>query len=156
MFILSTSRNNAGQVFLSDKVLCFISGIKKNKQKKTCIAFKVFVVISPWIFLLWYPILHMVGFPDGSDNEESACNTGDLGSIPRQGWSPGEENDYPLWYSCLENSMDRGAWQATVHGITKSWTRLSTFTLSFIIYSMMPGTQHPWSSYIAPTIFYIT
>ena len=61
----------------------------------------------------------------GSDGKESACNVGDLGSIPVLGRSPGEGNDYPLEYSDLENSMDRGAWEATVHGVTKSWTRLS-------------------------------
>ena len=60
--------------------------------------------------------------PGGSDDRESACNTGHLGSIPGLGRSPGEENDYPLQYSCLENSMDRGAWWATVHGVTKSQT----------------------------------
>ena len=49
----------------------------------------------------------------------------DMGSIPGLGRSPGEGNGSPLQYSCLENSKDRGAWWATVHGITKSWTRLS-------------------------------
>ena len=63
--------------------------------------------------------------PGGSDGKESACNVGDPGSIPRLGSSPGEGNGYPLQYSCLENSMNRGAWWATVHGIAKSWTRLS-------------------------------
>ena len=62
------------------------------------------------------------GFPGGSDDEESACNAGDLGLIPESGSSPGEGNDNPLQCSCLENSMDRGAWQATVHGVTKSQT----------------------------------
>ena len=57
--------------------------------------------------------------------KKSACNVEDLGSIPRLGRSPGEGNGYPLQYSCLENFMDRGAWWATVHGVTKSWTRLS-------------------------------
>ena len=52
----------------------------------------------------------------GSDGKESACNVGDLGSIPVLGRSPGEGNDYPLEYSDLENSMDRGAWEATVTG----------------------------------------
>ena len=56
----------------------------------------------------------------GSDAKESASNTEDLGSIPGSGRSPGEENDYLLQYSCLENSMDRGAWHTTVHGVTKS------------------------------------
>ena len=62
------------------------------------------------------------GFPGGFDGEESAYNTGDLGSIPRLGRSPGEENGYPLQYSCLENFMDRGTWPATGHGVTKSQT----------------------------------
>ena len=65
------------------------------------------------------------GFPGGSDSKESACNVGDLGSIPGSGRSPGEGNGNPLQYSCLENPMDRGAWQATVHGVIKSWRRLS-------------------------------
>ena len=64
----------------------------------------------------------MWGFHGGSDGKESACNVGDPGSIPGSGRSPGEVNGYPLQYSCLENPMDRGAWQATVHGVTKSWT----------------------------------
>ena len=51
-------------------------------------------------------------FPGGSDGKESACNAGDLGSNPGLGRSPEEGNRYPLQYSCLENSMDRGAWQA--------------------------------------------
>ena len=55
------------------------------------------------------------GFPGGSEDKASACNAGDLGSIPGLGRSPGEGNGNPLQYSCLENPMDRGAWQATVH-----------------------------------------
>ena len=58
----------------------------------------------------------------GSDGKESAWNVGDPGSIPRSGWSPGEGNGNPLRYSCLENSMDRRAWWATVHGVPKSQT----------------------------------
>ena len=64
-------------------------------------------------------------FPAGSDSKESACNAGDLGSVPGLGRSAGELNGNPLQYSCLENSMNRGAWWATVHGIAKSWTLLS-------------------------------
>ena len=60
-----------------------------------------------------------------SDSTESACNTGDLGLIPGSGIVPGEGNGYPLQYSCLENPMDRGVWQAAVHGVTKSQTQLS-------------------------------
>ena len=62
---------------------------------------------------------HM-GFPGGSDSKESTCNTGDKGSIPGLGRSPEEGNSNPLQYSCLENPMDGEAWQAIVHGVTKS------------------------------------
>ena len=62
------------------------------------------------------------GFPGGSDSKESAHSAGDLGLIPGWGRSPGEGNGYLLDYSCLENSMDRRPWHATVHGVTKSWT----------------------------------
>ena len=68
------------------------------------------------------------GFPCGSDDKESACNAGDPGSIPGSGRSLGEGTGYPLQYFGLENPMDRGTWQATVHGVTKSQTRLSDFT----------------------------
>ena len=73
------------------------------------------------------------GFPGGSDGKESACSVGDLGSIPGSGRSPGEGNGNPLQYPCLENPMDRGAWQATVHGVPKSRTRLSDFTFTFLL-----------------------
>ena len=53
----------------------------------------------------------------GSDIKESACNEGELGSVPGLGRSPGEGHGSPLQYSCLENPMDRGAWRATVHGV---------------------------------------
>ena len=66
--------------------------------------------------------------PGGSEGKASACNAGDPGSIPESGRSPGEGNGSPLQYSCLENPMDRGAWQATVHGVAKSQTRLNDFT----------------------------
>ena len=57
-----------------------------------------------------------MGFPIGSDGKESTCSSGDLGLIPGLGRSPGEGHGSPLQNSCLENSMDRGAWCATVHG----------------------------------------
>ena len=65
-----------------------------------------------------------MGFPGGSDSKESACHTGDVGLIPGLGRSPGEGNGNPLQYSCLENPLDRGAWQAIVHRVAKSQTRL--------------------------------
>ena len=75
----------------------------------------------------------MLGFPGGSDGKEYACNAGDPGSIPGSGKSPGGGNGNPLQYSCLENSMDRGAWQATVHGVTMSQTRLSDQHFHFTV-----------------------
>ena len=69
-----------------------------------------------------------MGFPGGSDGKESACNEGDLGLIPESRRFPEEGNGNPLQYSCLENSMDRGA---TVFGVAKSQTRLANmFTFS--------------------------
>ena len=71
------------------------------------------------------PLNFYYGFVGGAGGTESACSAGDPGSIPGLGKSPGEGNDNPLQYPCLENPMDRGAWWATVHGVTKSQTRLS-------------------------------
>ena len=82
----------------------------------------------------WWATVHGVaksrtqlseGFPGGSDGKESACNAADAGLILGSGRSPEEGNGKPLQYSCLENSMNTGAWQATVHGVTKSQTQLS-------------------------------
>ena len=61
-------------------------------------------------------------FPGGSDGQVSACNMGDPGSMPGLGRSPGEGNGNPLQWSCLENSLDRGAWGAIVHGVAMSQT----------------------------------
>ena len=62
------------------------------------------------------------GFPGGSYGKESTCNVGDQGSIPELRRPPGEGNGNPLQCSCLETFMDRGAWRATAHGVTQSWT----------------------------------
>ena len=96
-------------------------------------------------------------FPGGSDGKASACNVGDLGLILGSGRSPGEGNGNPLQYSCLEKSMDGGAWWATVHGVSKSQTRLSDFTFTFHFHALekemathssvlawkIPGTEEP-------------
>ena len=66
-----------------------------------------------------------MGFLGGSDGKETACNVGDLESISGLGQSPVGGNGNPFQYSCLENSMDRGAWWVTVHGVAKHRTRLS-------------------------------
>ena len=64
-------------------------------------------------------IVNIQGFPGGSEVKASACNVGDLGSILGLGRSPGERHDNPPQYSCLENSMDRGAWRDTIRGSAK-------------------------------------
>ena len=66
-----------------------------------------------------------LGFFDGSDGKESACNAKDPGLSPRSRRSPGERNDNSFQYSCLENSMDKGAWRIIVHGLAKSQTHKS-------------------------------
>ena len=84
-------------------------------------------IAGPWTIRVWTlgVQLYMVfffflkGFPHSSVIKESACNAGDLGSIPGMGRSPGEGNGSPLQYSCRENLIDRGAWQATIHGVSR-------------------------------------
>ena len=76
------------------------------------------VQISGYAWIWWH-------CPGVSDDKASACNAGNLGSISGSGRSPGGGNGNPLQYSNLENPMDRRAWQATVHRVTKSWTWLS-------------------------------
>ena len=69
-----------------------------------------------------YEASNILGFPGSSEGKASACNAGDLGSIPGSGRSPREGNGNPLQYSCLENPMDREAWWATVQRVGKTWT----------------------------------
>ena len=92
-----------------------------------------------------------------ADDKDSACNAGDLGSIPGLGRSSGEGNGSPLQYSCLENPMDGGAWKALVHGVAEGRTRLSDFTFTFHFHALeremathssvlawrIPGTGEP-------------
>ena len=99
----------------------------------------------------------MMDFPGGSDGKESACSAGDPGSIPELRGSPGEGKGNPSQYSCLEKPMDREAWRAMVHGVAKSRTRLSYFTLTFHFHALekemathsnilawrIPGTGEP-------------
>ena len=80
-------------------------GTGTRRHPAACQGFLCFVFAGP-----------PVGFPGGAAVKASACNVGDLGSIPGSGRYPGEGNGNPLQYSCLENPMDRGAWRATVHG----------------------------------------
>ena len=86
-----------------------------------------------------------MGFPGGSDGKESACSVEDPSSNPRLGRSPGEGNGNPLQYSFLENPMDRGTWQATIHGVTKSQTSLSDGHSLFKVQGalVLRDTLHP-------------
>ena len=79
--------------------------------------------------------------PGGSEVKASACNAGDLGLIPGSRRSPGEGNGNQVQYSCLENPMDGGAWWATVYGVTKSQTRLSTAHNIFMSYRKLGYTH---------------
>ena len=93
---------------------------------------KILSTVGPEIETVFLPLGNLKasweGFPSGSAGKESACkagDTGDVGSIPGSGRSPGGGNGNPLQYSCLENPMDGGAWRAAVHGVAKSWTPMS-------------------------------
>ena len=72
--------------------------------------------------------MSLLGLPGGSVVKNPPANVGDVGLIPGSGRSPGGGNGNPLQYSCLENPMERGAWWAIVHGVTRSWTQLNTHT----------------------------
>ena len=91
--------------------------------------------------------------PYGSNSKDSTCSAGDPGSIPGSGRSPGEVNGYLIQYSCQENSMDRGAWRATVHGVAKSWTRLSDLTHAHLpngTHTHVPGWQADFIIFLFP------
>ena len=92
----------------------------------------------------------MMDFLGGSDGKESACNAGYLGSVPGLRTSPGEGNGNPLQYPCLENPMDRGAWQATVYGIAKSQTQMSNFHLLTLDDASFPWGGNPKSIWFRP------
>ena len=109
------------------------------------------VYVSMLLFQLFHPFLPLC-FPGGSDGKASTCNAGDLGLIPGSGRSPGEGNGNPPQYSCLENSMDWGAWKATVHGVTKSWTRLRDFTFFRFFTFSFPCCIHKLVLYICISI----
>ena len=101
----STGRRMLGSILIGQKMGAFIQ------------------CSIPWYMELYCSIFFMPrDCPGGSDGKEPACSAGDLGSIPGLGTSPGEGNGYSLQYSYLENSIDRGAWQTTVYGVTTSWT----------------------------------
>ena len=87
-------------------------------------------------------------FPGGSDSKACVYNVGDPASIPGLGRSPGEGNGNPLQYYCLENPMDRGAWQATVHGIAKSRTERLHFTYELKDFKCVDFKPYSYSNYL--------
>ena len=91
---------------------------------RPCVSLPLTSEITKYSTFVWYPLV--LGFPHSSVGKESACNVGDLGLIPGLGRSPGEGNDNPLQYSCLENPMNRGAWQSTVDGVARVGHDLAT------------------------------
>ena len=122
----------------------------------TCMCYVCFHCTAKWINYIYihiYTYIYMYiyvyiysGFPDGSDCNEFACKSGDLCSVSELGRFPGEVNVYPLQYFCLENSMDREAWQATFHGVAKKliMTVWLTFSRFFkYIYSLWAGDSFP-------------
>ena len=91
-------------------------------KKDDVLPFVTALFFSKTLINNWTQLSNYTHFPGGSDSKASAYNAGDLGSIPGSGRSPGERKGNPLQYSCLENPMDRGAWWAIFHEVTKSWT----------------------------------
>ena len=104
------NNNNVFQIISSHRLL------QNIKYSSLC-----YTVGPCWLFIL-HKVVCTLGFPVGSDGKESACNSGDLGSIPGLGRSPGGGHGNPLQYSCLETSMDRISWKATAHGVANSRT----------------------------------
>ena len=98
-----------------------VSCLERSRKKETLLV--SFIFGSPFLWMVY-----SLCFLCGSDGEESVCSAVDTGLLLGLGRCPGDGNGNPLQYSCLENSMDRGACWATVHGITKSQTQLSDYT----------------------------
>ena len=107
-------------------LICILSHnlnmLKDNRKKHEVLGLEQNLIIK---FIIYYTDVTYLPSQVALVVKNLSANTGDLrdtGSIPGLGRSPGEGNGNPLQYSCLENPMDRGAWWATVHGVTKSWT----------------------------------
>ena len=110
------------------------------------------LLIPPHFLPLGWFLNSSISFPGVSDSKESACNTGDLSLISELGKYPGEGNGYPLQYSCLENSMDWGAWQATVQGVAKSqiWVNAFHYHYYYYYYQFLLQVALPWYILILP------
>ena len=109
-------------------------------HKLECMPIRIFQNISD--LKIAYRYVYKIGFLHGSVGKEVACNAGDIGLIPGSGRYPGERNGNSLQYSCLENSMDRGAWLATVHGVTRFGLDLVTKPLQPYTYTYIYTYTH--------------
>ena len=107
-----------------------------DQSRVSCISCTGRGILCPYILVRVYNFMDL-SVVYVSEVKASACNAGDLDSIPGSGRSPGEGNGNPLQYSCLGNPMDGGAWWATVHRVAKSWTRLSDFTFFHIYHNFI-------------------
>ena len=152
----ATSSDASNRPLVSFRLLCLKPGyrcflksqLKEVKQTRFCCCFEdnrgVEIIESSKIettFIRYGAHQTYKGLPGGSDGKESVCNVEDRGSIPGLGRSPGEGNGNPPQYSCLKNPMDRGAWRAIAHRITKSWTQLRDYT--FQTYKLRPLPSRP-------------
>ena len=108
-FIITNGNKSNNFIIIVNDIICTYSRLYIIYKKWN----EIKILLSLWIII------------NGSDGKESACNAGDPSLIPGVRKVTGEGNGNPLQNSCLENSMDRGAWRAGVHGVSKSWTRLS-------------------------------
>ena len=124
MRVYCTCPQNPGCHVSCQLTLCSSAGKKKKNPPTSCRRprFNSWIRKIPWKGD-GLPTPVFLGFPRGSDGKESICNARDLGSIPGLGRSPGRGHGNPVQSSCLENPMDRGAWWATVHGVTNSHTQ---------------------------------
>ena len=143
---MSTLYNSSKSLFVLSYTLrkflltTFSSSFKLQHLKKNLL-FTYDFFLS--IMIIYITPFSIHDFPGGSNDKASAYNMGDQGSIPGSGRSPGEGNGNPLQHSCLENPMDGGAWQSTVHRVVKSRTRLSNFTFtSFLQHSVIDLSSH--------------
>ena len=131
-FSISPSNENSGLISLGLTILIFLLSKGLSRVLSTTIWKHQFTGAQPSLWsnshICTWQLEKNIALASGWDGKASVHNEGYLGLIPGSGSSPAEGNGNPLQYSCLENSMDGGTWWATVHGVTKSWTRLSDFT----------------------------
>ena len=118
---------------MPEQVSLYVDGLHLSNEESHLILTKVYTYIYKNKYNIYtYKYRQNIGLPQWLSSKESTCNTGSAGaavSIPGFGRSPGGGHGGPLQYSCLGNPMNRGPWQATVHGVTKSRTQLKPLSM---------------------------